>query len=96
MPRTPQRTAIANVIVLARLVTAHVPELDEHDALRFTGATIMATGAVWTHAHPSAAMLAAYEADPGLAAMRLDFAVTLRETLEVLLSGLLARSSRAG
>ena len=52
------------------------------------------TGAVWTHAQPSAAMLAAYEADPSLASMRLDFTATLRETLQVLLTGLLARPSR--
>ena len=45
-------------------------------------------------AQPSAAMLAAYQADPELAAMRLDFAATVREVLEVLIAGLLARLSR--
>jgi len=54
----------------------------------------MVTGAVWTHARPSAAMLAAYEADPDLASMRLDFPSTLRQVLEVLIAGLLARSTR--
>ena len=39
-------------------------------------------------------MLAAYEADPSLASMRLDFTTTLREMLEVLTAGLLARPSR--
>ena len=38
----------------------------------------------------SAAMLAAYAADPALAAMRLDFTGTLREVLEVLIAGLLS------
>ena len=42
---------------------------------------------------PAAAMLAAYEADPSLAAMRLDFTATLREVLEVLIAGLLAGPS---
>jgi hypothetical protein len=37
-------------------------------------------------------MLAAYQADPALASMRLDFTATLREVLEVLIAGLLARS----
>ena len=37
----------------------------------------------------------AYQADPALASMRLDFAATLREVLEVLIAGLLARSSRS-
>ena len=56
--------------------------------------TILVTSAVWTHARPAAAMLAAYEADPSLASMRFDFTTTLRETLEVLITGLLARPSR--
>jgi hypothetical protein len=39
-------------------------------------------------------VLAAYEADPALAVMRTDFTATMREVLEVLIAGLLARSSR--
>ncbi|MEV6865255.1 TetR family transcriptional regulator [Streptosporangium subroseum] len=89
-----KHAVVANAGVLARLVREHVRELGEHDAIRFVGAATMATGAVWTHAQPSAAMLAAYEADPSLASMRLDFTSTLREIFEVLLTGLLARPSR--
>ena len=89
-----KRAAIANVTSLARLVVERLPELGENDAFRFAAATVMVTGAVWTHAKPSAAMLTAYESDPDLAALRLDFLATLREVLEVLISGLLARSSR--
>jgi AcrR family transcriptional regulator len=89
-----KRAAIANVVSLAQLVVGRLPELGEHDAFRFAAAAVMVTGAVWTHAKPSAAMLAAYEADPDLASMRLDFLVTLRQVLEVLIAGLLARSSR--
>lgn len=89
-----KRAAIASVGELARVVREHVPELGEHDAGRFAAAAVMVTGAAWTHSQPSAAVLAAYEADPSLAAMRLDFTAVLRETFEVLLAGLLARSSR--
>ncbi|MFD4603858.1 TetR/AcrR family transcriptional regulator [Streptomyces sp. NPDC058464] len=85
----------ANTAVLAGLVRERIPELGEYDALRFAGATFMTTGAVWIHAHPSAAVIAAYEADPDLAAARLDFIDALRQTLEVLLSGLLARAAHA-
>ncbi|MFI1397213.1 TetR family transcriptional regulator [Streptomyces sp. NPDC020681] len=91
-----KRTAIANAVALAQLVATHIPELGERDAMRFMAGAVMVTGAIWTHAHPSAAMEAAYAADPSLAALRLDFAATLRETLEVLLSGLLARASGQG
>ena len=89
-----KRAAIANVTSLARLVVERLPELGENDAFRFAAATVMVTGAVWTHAKPSAAMLTAYESDPDLAALRLDLLATLREVLEVLISGLLVRSSR--
>ena len=55
---------------------------------------VLVAGALWAHAQPSAALLAAYEADPALAVMRTDFTATLREVLEVLVAGLLARSPR--
>jgi len=89
-----KRATLANVSALARLALEQVPELGEHDAWRLAGAATMVTGAVWTLSCPSAAMLSAYEADPALAAMRLDFTATLREMLEVLISGLLARQAR--
>ncbi|GAA0439599.1 TetR family transcriptional regulator [Acrocarpospora corrugata] len=87
-----KHAALANVAVLVRLLRRHLPELDDQAMFRFAGAAVMVTGAIWSHSQPSAAMLAAYEADPSLAAMRLDFTAMIRETLEVLFSGLLARS----
>jgi hypothetical protein len=38
-------------------------------------------------------MLTAYEADPSLGALRLDFESALREFLEVFISGTLARAA---
>ena len=70
-----------------------VPELGDQDAFRLASATVMMTSALWPHTQPSVAMLAD-EADPELAAMRLDFTSTIREVLEVMMAGLLARSSR--
>ncbi len=89
-----KRATLANVTALGRLALGCVAELGEHDSVRLAGAAMMVTGALWPHAQPSAAMLAAYQADQALAAMRLDFTATMREVLEVLISGLLARSSR--
>ena len=89
-----KRATIAGIGVLGGLLLRSVPELGEHDAQRLAVAAVLVTGAVWPHAQPSAAMLAAYEADPALAAMRFDFTTTLREVLEVMIAGLLARSSR--
>jgi AcrR family transcriptional regulator len=89
-----KRASIAGITALGALMLRSVPELGEPGAFRLAGATVMTTAALWPHTQPSAAMLAAYAADPALAAMRLDFTATLREVLEVLVAGLLARSSR--
>jgi Tetracyclin repressor-like, C-terminal domain len=89
-----KQAAIANVTALSRLVLGCVAELGERDAGRFAAAAVMVAGAVWTHAQPSAALLAAYQADPALAVLRVEFTATVREVLEVLISGLLARRSR--
>jgi AcrR family transcriptional regulator len=89
-----KRASIANVAALGGLLLGYVAELGEHDAGRLAAATAMVAGALWPHAQPSAAMLAAYQADPALASMRIDFSAAVREVLEVLIAGLLARSSR--
>jgi AcrR family transcriptional regulator len=89
-----KRAATANVTALAHLVRTCLPELGEHDTGRLAAGVMLVTGALWPHSHPSDAMLAAYQADPSLAAMRIDFAATVREILEVLVAGLLARASR--
>ncbi|MGW7099580.1 TetR family transcriptional regulator [Streptomyces sp. NPDC054838] len=87
-----KRAAMASATALAGQIASHLPELGEGDAFRFVLSATMVSGAVWAHAHPSAAMRAAYEADPSLGALCVDFAPTLRGTLELLLSGLLARA----
>jgi AcrR family transcriptional regulator len=89
-----KRASIAAITAFGRLLLRCVPELSEADAIRLAGATVMLTAALWPHTQPSAAMLAAYAADPALAALRLDFIPTVREVLEVMIAGLLARSAR--
>ena len=85
-----KRTALADAETLADLLLEYIPELGSTGAWEVAGTTILLAGAVWTHSRPSQAMLAAYDADPELAAMRLDFAARLRGTLRTLLIGLLA------
>jgi AcrR family transcriptional regulator len=89
-----KRASMAGIAALGALMLRCVPELGEPDAVKLAGATVMNTGALWPHTQPSAAMLAAYAADPELAAMRLDFAATIGEMLEVMSAGLLARKGR--
>ncbi|MGW7294345.1 TetR family transcriptional regulator [Streptomyces xiamenensis] len=87
-----KRAAVANVVEIAALTRRHLPELGD-SAPQLTAAMIMAIGAVWTHARPSQAMLAAYEADPSLTAYKLDFTTALHDMLATLTAGTLARSS---
>ena len=91
-----KRASIAGITALGGLMLKYVTELGEHDAVRLAGAVTLMTGALWPHTQPSAAMLAAYAADPALAALRLDFTATVRELLQVMTAGLLARSSPLG
>ncbi|MFE7311587.1 TetR/AcrR family transcriptional regulator [Streptomyces sp. NPDC057555] len=86
-----KRAALDNVAALAALARRHLPELGGH-ADQFCAQAVMVSGAVWTHARPSAAMLTAYEADPSLAALRMDFTTTLQEMLTTLIAGTLART----
>jgi AcrR family transcriptional regulator len=86
--------AMAAAHTFARTLRRHVPEIDADAAMHAAGATLLCGGAVWTATQPSAAMLAAYEQDPALAAMRLDFTAALGELVALLLAGLLARGGR--
>lgn len=86
-----KRASMAGIGALGSLMRRCVPELGEQDAVKLAGATIMTAGALWPHTQPSAAMLAAYQADLELAATRPDFTATIREVVEVMSAGLLVR-----
>ena len=89
-----KRAALADTDALAHLVGAVVPELGEPAAQRFAGTAALMVGSLWAATRPSPALRAAYEADPALAAMRLDFGDALRELLATMIAGLLARPAR--
>ncbi|GHA58777.1 TetR family transcriptional regulator [Streptomyces tauricus] len=88
-----KRASVGHAFALAHRVRLYVPELDERDAVRFVAGGLMVVTAAWPHAHPSPAVLAVYESEPELAVLRIDFTTALRESLEVLMSGLLARAA---
>jgi AcrR family transcriptional regulator len=86
-----KRATLANITALAALVRRYLPELGEDDSFKLAGMAVVLTGALWSATCSSPSMLAAYDADPALAAMRMDFATALREAVAVLISGALAR-----
>ena len=89
---TYKRSTVAALADLGALLRRHLGELSPDDAGRLAAATMVTAGALWPQCQPSAAMLAAYEADPALAALRIDFADALREFLSIVVAGLLART----
>ncbi|KIF73395.1 TetR family transcriptional regulator [Streptomyces sp. 150FB] len=86
-----KRAAVANVDKMVMVTCAYLPELGDR-ARHLIASVIMTIGAVWTHARPSRAMLDAYDADPELAGLHMDFATALTETVATLTAGTLARA----
>jgi AcrR family transcriptional regulator len=84
-----KRVSIANVERLSALVVRYLPELGPGGADRFTALAAMLSASIWTHSHPPPAVIAAYEAEPSLAPYRLEFTAALRESLQIVLAGLL-------
>ena len=81
----------ADLAELLGLLLEHLPELGEHDAERFAVHTVILVGALWTYSHPTEALRCAYEAEPELADMQVDFTATVAEMSAVILAGLFAR-----
>jgi AcrR family transcriptional regulator len=89
-----KRSSIANFGVLIQHLATRLPELGPDGAARFIAVAVMLTGTIWTHSHPSATILAAYEADPAVAVYRIAFGPTLREALQTILTGVLPRGDQ--
>ena len=73
------------------MVVGVLPELGAEGAGRFIAAASLLAGAIWTHSHPVPAILAAYETDPALSAIRMEFEPALTDALRTLLYGALPR-----
>ncbi len=86
-----KRAAAVNLTALIALTRHHLPELGD-TAQQACAQILMATGAVWTHSRPSPAMVEAYAKDPALAALSMDFALALQETVATLIAGTLSRA----
>ncbi|MFD5161949.1 TetR/AcrR family transcriptional regulator [Streptomyces hawaiiensis] len=83
--------ALQNMQPLFRLVQQYLPELGMEGAARLVETTLLTATAVWPYSRPSPALQAAYDSDPALAALCMDFTDQVRGTAEVTTSGLLAR-----
>ena len=87
-----KRAMADNHAALTELVLRQLPELGDDGAWKACAMALVFTGALWSYTQHPASVLAAYEADPSLAVLRLDFTPALEEALATLLTGTLARA----
>jgi AcrR family transcriptional regulator len=77
---------------LAGLALGQLPELGGEGAFKACAMAMVFIGALWSYTQHPPSVLAAYEADPSLTVVRLDFAGALEEALATLFAGTLARA----
>ncbi len=88
-----KRAAAAVMERLAGVVTAWLPELSRESALQALAIVLIVAGGGWPASHPTDAVCAAYDADPAVAGIRLDFRELVQQTLALTLAGLLERAA---
>ena len=86
-----KRAAAVAYARMIEVVVGAVPELGAEGAGRFIAAASMLAGAIWTHSHPVPAIVAAYQADPLIRTVQMEFEPALRDNLWLLLQGALPR-----
>ena len=82
-----KRAMADNQVALTELALGRLPELGDDGAWKACAMAMVFTGALWSYTQHPASVLAAYEADPSLAVLRLDFTAALEEALATLLTG---------
>lgn len=68
-----------------------LPELSPDEAYEIVAITLLLTSGTWPQSQPSEALRAAYASDPAVAATQMDFTGFVRRTLQISVSGILAR-----
>jgi AcrR family transcriptional regulator len=76
---------------LVEAIRSAVPELDAEQAYGVVVVTLLMASAAWPHSRPSAALQAAYDSDPEVAASYLSFEDIVGSTVAVHIAGLFAR-----
>ncbi|MDH6212748.1 AcrR family transcriptional regulator [Streptomyces pseudovenezuelae] len=87
-----KRATLDNITATSELVRRHLPEVGD-EAFLLCGGIFVLVGAMWPYSRPSSSMLAAFEADPALAVLRLDFPATAEYALATFVAGTIARTA---
>jgi AcrR family transcriptional regulator len=85
---TYKRATISSARRLAEIVGGYLGEFTEATGIVFVSGVIVAIGGVWLISEPSPSMEAAYQADPELRMLAMDFAFMVEEIVATLLVGL--------
>jgi AcrR family transcriptional regulator len=88
--RTYKEAALDNTVKLSVLTRRCLPELSEEGGMNFAMTAAVCASGLWPLAHPSDELLAVYE-DPRFSPLRLEFRDGLRDMLETVAFGCLAR-----
>ena len=86
-----KRAMLESITVMAGLLRRHLPEVGD-EAFMLCGGILAVAGAIWPLSRPSPSMLAAYEAEPALAVLRIDFTTALEYALATFIAGTIARA----
>ncbi|MEU5262196.1 TetR family transcriptional regulator [Amycolatopsis sp. NPDC021455] len=86
-----KRSALADLTTADGLLRRYLPELGD-GARSLAMLTLILAGTLSAYCRPSPSALAAYEADPAVAALRLDLRTTLENAVATLIAGTMARS----
>lgn len=83
----------ATVARIGESVQRFLPELDSADAYEILSITLLMASAVWPQAHPTQAVLAAYECAPEIAGTQRTFTDALGTAINLATTGLLAQKA---
>lgn len=86
-----KRSIRGSVEHLAVTIVQRMPELNRQEALQIISIALLMTSAAWPHSTPANAVLEAYKVETSLADLHLSFADYIRGTLEIAISGIIAR-----
>lgn len=86
-----KRATARTVSRLMEAISRSLPEVKPPEAYHIVATTLLMSSAAWPHSQPSEALLAAYEADPAIAQTQTSFQDSVQQTIEVTISGVLAR-----
>ena len=89
-----KRAAVANAERLGSLLGPLLGDPSKASLMTLVGGINLVIGGVWAMSQPSPGMAKAYAENPGLAAMRLDLCLAVRELVATLLVGLRHREPR--